>query len=82
VGLFSKFLWKLRLFRAVSEGGPYSLRERRRDVFREASVDGYRDFGVLSGNGWLGTADLGLCGCGLGMLLVRPRNALSLLLGR
>ncbi|KAH0812714.1 hypothetical protein GEV33_010077 [Tenebrio molitor] len=37
--------------------------------FREASVDGYRDFGVLSGNGWLGTADLGLCGCGLGMLL-------------
>jgi hypothetical protein len=33
VGLFSKFLWKLRLFRAVSGGGPKSLRERRRDVF-------------------------------------------------
>jgi hypothetical protein len=37
VGLFSKFLWKLRLFRAVSGGGPKSLRERRRDVFVKLS---------------------------------------------
>jgi hypothetical protein len=81
VGLFSKFLWKLRLFRAVSGGGPKSLRERRRDVSAKLRR-GYRDFGVLSGNGWLGTMDLGLCGCGLGMLIVRLRNALSLLLGR
>jgi hypothetical protein len=32
-GLFSKFLWKLRLCRAVSGGGPKSLRARLQDVF-------------------------------------------------
>jgi hypothetical protein len=46
------------------------------------SSQGYRDLGVLSGNGWLGTVDLNLCLCGLVMLIVRPRDALSLLFGR
>jgi hypothetical protein len=32
VELFSKFLWKLLLFRAVNGGGRKFLRERRRDV--------------------------------------------------
>jgi hypothetical protein len=38
VGLFSKFLWKLRLFRAVSGGGPV-FAEAASGCFREASVE-------------------------------------------
>jgi hypothetical protein len=67
-GCLVKFLWKLRLFQAVSGGRPKSSLMRRRDVF--VKLRGYRDFGVLSGNGWLGTVDLNIRLCCLVMLIV------------
>jgi hypothetical protein len=56
----------------ICGGGMFSWSFRR----------GYRDFGVLSGNGWLGTVELNIRWCCLVMLIVQPRDALSLLLGR
>jgi hypothetical protein len=73
--VFSKFLWKLRLGRAVSGGGP-SFADAALGCFREASVE------VIKTSGFVGKRLVGDGGCGLGMLIVRPRDALSLLLGR